>query len=95
MQVHGFNGTPLTIRGDTTLSVDLALDTRNRVTVELGAVRTGQSFSNVLLGFDRSGARGGYLGCVDDLHMVSHRSRPYRVERVQFLLHDGPLVGHP
>jgi len=124
MQVYGFNGAPLTVRGDTTLSywifpqsnattpwvdagsdnstcvaVDLVFtdgsnlrdsgatdqsgngihparqcghltpDTWNQVTVKLGTVRAGQSISKVLLGFDRSGATGGYRGYVDDLRI--------------------------
>lgn len=122
MQVYGFNGAPLTVRGDTTLSywifpqsaattpwvsagsddstcvaVDLiftdgsdlrdsgatdrsgtdihpaeqcgrlTLDAWNHVTVNLGAARTGQAVSKILVGYDRPGATGGYRGYIDDL----------------------------
>ncbi|MEU6199576.1 hypothetical protein [Streptomyces sp. NPDC047061] len=122
LQVYGFNGAPLTVRRDTTLSywifpqsdattpwvdagsdnstcvaVDLVFtdgsalrdsgatdqsgngihparqcghltpDTWNHVTVGLGAVEAGQAVAKVLLGFDRSGATGGYRGYVDDV----------------------------
>ncbi|MGY5116365.1 glycosyl hydrolase family 95 catalytic domain-containing protein [Streptomyces sp. 900105755] len=45
----------------------LTPDTWNHVTVDLGRVKAGQAISKVLLGFDRSGATGGYRGYVDDL----------------------------
>ncbi|WP_316781584.1 hypothetical protein [Streptomyces sasae] len=116
MQVYGFNGAPLTVRGDTTLSyrilpqsnattpwvsagsndstcvaVDLTftdgsnlrdagsglhpadqcghltLDTWNHVTVNLGALKAGQTISKILLGYDHPDATGGYRGYVDDL----------------------------
>ncbi|MEV7391615.1 hypothetical protein [Streptomyces sp. NPDC091215] len=116
MQVYGFNGAPLTVRGATTLSywifpqsnattqwvsagsddstcvaVDLiftdgsnlrdsgaglhpadqcghlTLDTWNHVTVNLGALKAGQTISKILLGYDHPGATGGYRGYVDDL----------------------------
>lgn len=122
LQVYGFNGAPLTVRGDTALSywifpqsdattpwvdagsdnstcvaVDLvftdgsdlrdsgatdqsghgihpaqqcghlAPDTWNHVTVDLGKVKAGHAVSKVLLGFDHSGATGGYRGYVDDV----------------------------
>ncbi|MGW1211903.1 glycosyl hydrolase family 95 catalytic domain-containing protein [Streptomyces sp. NPDC002499] len=116
MQVHGFNGAPLTVDDDTTLSywifpqsdattpwvpagsddstcvaVDLiftdgsnlrdaadglhpsahcgrlALDRWNHVTVNLGTIKKGTSISKILVGYDRSGATGGYRGYIDDV----------------------------